>query len=220
MTTMKPRLLRGASLLLPMLLAACGHDKQALDHANVAKAMTSYFEKHGDLCLAKSEWPIDVAPEERRAGSRNALQMPVLERLGLVESSTAIVERSAGDGSPSRVNVLRYRLTALGNQYYLARAPHKYPSTNRYASVGRDLCAARLSLDKIVGWELVANQAAGARPEAVVTYTYKVAPAPWTADPGVRQVFPVVANIVKGASVLQLQETLVLADGLWEAKDL
>jgi hypothetical protein len=217
---MNTRLLLGASLLL---LSACGHDKQALDHANVAKAMDAYFEKRGDLCLAKSEWPIDVAPEEGRAGSRNALQMPVLERLGLVESSAAVVERSAADGSDdkaTRGNVTRYRLTALGKQYYLARAPHKYPSTNRYASVGHDLCAARLSLDKIIGVEKPANQTAGARPEAVVTYTYKVAPAPWTADAGVRQVFPVVANIVKGAGALQLQETLVLADGLWEAKDL
>lgn len=218
---MNKRLLCGASLLLPLLLAACGHDKQALDHASVAKAMKSYFETRGDLCLAKSEWPIDVAPDEARAGSRNALQMPALERLGLVESSAALVPRSGADGIATTVNVVRYRLTALGNQYFLARAPHKYPSTNRYASVGHDLCAARLSLDTIVGWEPIANKAAGARPEAVVTYTYKVAPAPWTADPSVRRVFPVVANIVKGAGVLQLQETLVLADnGVWEAKDL
>jgi hypothetical protein len=217
---MNKRLLCGASSLLMLsLLAACSHDKQTLDHANVAKAMEGYFEKRGDLCMAKSEWPIDVAPEEGRAGSRNALQMPVLERLGLVEGSAAVIERSAADGIPSRVNVTRYRLTDLGNRYYLARAPHKYPGTNRFASVGHDLCAATLSLDKIVGWR-VDNQPAGARPEAVVTYTYKVVPAPWTADPGVRQVFPVVANIVTGAGVLQLQETLVLANGLWEAKDL
>jgi hypothetical protein len=215
MTTMNLRFLCGAALLL---LAACGHDKQALDHASVAKAMNGYFEKRGDLCLAKSEWPIDVAPDEARAGSRNALQMPALERLGLVESSAAVVERD--DGKLTRVKVTRYLLTALGNQYYLARAPHKYPSTNRFASVGHDLCAARLSLDKIVGWAPAANQPAGMSPEVVVTYTYKVAPAPWTADPGVRQVFPVVANIVTGAGVLQLQETLVLADGRWEAKDI
>ena len=211
---MNKRFLCGASLLL---LAACSHDKQTLDHANVAKAMEGYFEKRGDLCLAKSDWPVDVAIEEGRSGSRNALQMPALERVGLVESSRALVERRAEDGSTSVVKVTRYRLTAIGNRYYLARAPHKYASANRYATVDHDLCAARLSLDKIVGWE---SPAANGPREAVVTYTYKVVPAPWTADVGVRQVFPVVDNIIRGAGVLQLKETLVLSDAGWEAKDL
>lgn len=211
---MKIPLLCAASLLL---LTACSHDKRTLDHASVTQAMQDYFDKRGDLCLAKSEWPIDVAEEEGRSGSRNALQMPALERLGVVESSRMLVARRADDGSTSQVNVTRYHLTAVGKRYYLARAPHKYPSTNRYASVDHDLCAARLSLDKVVGWE--APPANGPR-EAVVTYTYKVVPAPWTADAGVRQVFPVVANIIGGAGVLQLKETLVLSDGGWEAKDL
>jgi hypothetical protein len=210
---MNKRFLCGASLLL----AACSHNQHTLDRASVTKAMEGYFEKRGDLCLAKSEWPIDVAIEEGRSGSRNALQMPALERLGLVESSSALVERSAESGSKSIAKVTRYRLTGSGNQYYLPRAPHKYPSTNRYATVDHDLCAAKLSLDTIVGWE---NPAASGPREAVVTYTYKVVPAPWTADAGVRQVFPVVANIIRGAGVLQLKETLVLSDGGWEAKDL
>jgi hypothetical protein len=211
---MNKRFLCGASLLL---LSACSHNKETLARTNVTKAMEVYFEKRGDLCLAKSDWPIDVTVEEGRSGSRNALQMPALERLGLVEGSSALVERSAEDGSKSSAKVTRYRLTAIGKQYYLPRAPHKYPSANRYATVDHDLCAAKLSLDKIVGWESpVAN---GPR-EAVVTYTYKIVPAPWTSDAGVRQVFPVVDNLVRGAGVLELKETLVLSDAGWEAKDL
>jgi hypothetical protein len=210
---MSKKILCGAALLL----AACSHDKRALERTNVTKAMEGYFEKRGDLCLAKSEWPIDVADEEGHSGSRNALQMPALARLGLVESSRALIERSAEDGSKSVVKVTRYRLTAIGKQYYLPRAPHNYPSANRYANAGHDLCAAKLSLDRIVGWEIPA--ANGPR-EAVVTYTYKVVPAPWAADAGVRQVFPVVDNIIRGAGVLQLKETLVLTDAGWEAKDI
>jgi hypothetical protein len=213
---MNIRILCGATLLLP-LLAACAHDKQDLNRASVEKAMHGYFEKRGDLCLAKSEWPIDVAAEERGSGSRNGLQMPALERVGVVASSDALAERGAEDGSKSEVKVTRYRLTALGNRYYLARAPHKYPSTNRYATVDHDLCAAKLGLDQIVGWE---SPAANGPREAVVTYTYKVEPAPWTADAGVRQAFPVVDTIIRGAGVLQLKETLVLSDDGWEAKDL
>ncbi|MDB5907355.1 MAG: hypothetical protein JWP34_1469 [Massilia sp.] len=206
--------LLGASMLM---LSACSHDKQTLDSANVTKAMASYFETRGDLCLAKSEWPIDVADEEGHSGSRNALQMPALERVGLVESSKAQVERTAEDGTKSTVNVTRYRLTDGGKKYYLPRAPHKFPSTNRYANVDHDFCAAKLSLDKIVGWE---SPAADGPRQAVVTYTYKLAPAPWTADAGVRQVFPMVDTVIRGAGTLQLKETLVLTDAGWEAKDL
>ena len=49
------------------------------------RAMNTYLEKRGDLCLAKSSWPIDVTQHEIDIGARNAVQMPVLERLGAGE---------------------------------------------------------------------------------------------------------------------------------------
>lgn len=207
-----------AAILLPM---ACSADAHELNQASVTKAMNTYLDKRGDLCLAKSNWPIDVAAEEGQGGSRNALQMPALEKLGLVEGSDTTVEQVGEDGTKSTVKVRRYQLTEAGKTYYLPRAPHKYPTGNRYAAVEHDFCAAKLSLDKVVGWEMPARpDKPGSAAEAAVTYTYKVAPAPWTKDERVRQVFPMVDNIIRGAGVLQLKETVVLTGSGWEAKDL
>jgi hypothetical protein len=156
-----------------------------------------------------------VAREESGARSRNGLQMPVLERLGLVAGSDAVVDKLAQDGARSAQAVRRYRLTDAGSKFFLARAPHKHPTDNRYAAVSRDFCAARLSLDKVVGWER--TNAAGA---AVVTYTYKVSAAPWTGDAGVREAFPMVDAVIRGAGQLQMKETLLLGVDGWEARDL
>ena len=50
------------------------------------KAAARYLAEHGDLCMAKYTWPRDVTPADRAAHSNDAVQLPVLERLGLVES--------------------------------------------------------------------------------------------------------------------------------------
>lgn len=196
-------------------LTACHPDTRELNRANVMKAMNAYLETRGDLCLAKSSWPIDVTADEEQGGSRNGLQMPALEKLGLVAGSDVRIDKTAEDGSTSTVVVRRYRLTDAGAKFYLPRAAHKRPSGNRFAEADHDFCAARLSLDQVVGWETP-----GGPSEAVVTYTYKIAPAPWTSDAGVRQVFPMVDRIIRGAGVLELKEVLVRTDSGWEAKDL
>jgi hypothetical protein len=191
------------------LLAGCGPNKRELNQANLTRAMNDYLAKRGDLCLAKTSWPVLVTEAESQAGSRNALQMPVLERLGLVEG----VDAMAG-----QAHARRYQLTAEGRKYYLPRAPHKAAAVSRYADAGHDFCAARLSLDKVVGWEASAKP--GATNQAVVTYTYKVQPAPWTADAALRAVFPMVDAVIRGAGTLQLKEPVVLGAAGWEARDL
>ncbi|HEX8786690.1 MAG TPA: hypothetical protein VF793_10940 [Telluria sp.] len=201
-----------------VLLAGCGPNKRELNHANLTQAMNDYLAKRGDLCLAKNSWPVVVTEAESKAGSRNALQMPVLERLGLVEGVDALVEQAGEDGAPSQAHARRYALTAEGRKYYLARPAHKLPSGDRYADAAHDFCAARLSLDQVVGWE--PSRTPGAQNEAVVTYTYKVKPAPWTGDRALRAVFPMVDTVLRGAGTLQLKEVMVLGAGGWEAKDL
>jgi hypothetical protein len=199
------------------LLAACD-DTRELNRANLTQALNDYLDRRGDLCLAKGDWPVDVTEQERRTGSRNALQMPVFERLGLVRASDATVQRLGDDAAAAPVKVRRYVLTAEGRKYYLARPERKNPSGNRFADGRHDFCAAHLSLDKVVGWEQASRP--GAAGEAVVTYTYRVNPAPWTADPGVRAVFPMVDAVIRGAGTMQLKQAMVLGDGGWEAKDL
>lgn len=200
-------------------LSGCSSDKE-LNQANVGKAMQTYLVQRGDLCLAKSQWPVDVTASETGTGSRNGVQMPVLEKLGLVSASDAIGERKDDDGNATKVPVRRYQLTDEGKKYYLARAPHKHEVEDRYAAVANDFCAAKLSLDRVVGWETPKRPGATAPDEAIVTYTYQVTPAPWARDADVGRVFPMVDTILKGAGVLQLKEAFVLTANGWEAKDL
>jgi hypothetical protein len=201
------------------LLAGCGHSRRELNQTNLTQAMNDYMAKRGDLCLAKSSWPVFVTEAESKAGSRNALQMPVLERLGLVSGNDATVALAGADGAaPTPAHARRYDLTPEGRKYYLARPSHKTPTGNRFAEAGHDFCAARLSLDKVVGWE--PSTAAGAGKEAVVTYTYKVDPAPWTADAALRAVFPMVDTVIRGAGTMQLKEPVLLGANGWEARDL
>jgi hypothetical protein len=206
------------SALFFALLAGC-HDTRQPNQASLERAMGDYLDKRGDLCVAKSSWPVDVSEQEARAGSRNALQMPVLERLGLVGGSDATVEQRGEDGVATTARVRRYQLTTEGRKYYLARPAHKNPTGNRFADAAHDFCAAHLSLDKVVGWEASARPGS-TRPEAVVTYTYHVKPAPWATDPAVRAVFPMVDAVIRGAGALQLKETVVLGAAGWEAGDL
>lgn len=206
------------SLIALTVLAGCGPNKRELNAANLTQAMNDYLARRGELCLAKNSWPVVVTEAESHAGSRNALQMPVLERLGLVEGADASVEQTGEDGAITRAHARRYQLTAEGRKYYLARPARKTPTGDRFTEASHDFCAARLSLDKVVGWE--PSNTPGARNEAVVTYTYKVEPAPWTADRALRAVFPMVDTVIRGAGIMQLRETVVLGARGWEAKDL
>lgn len=209
---------RPLPMLALALLAGCAPNKTALNQANLTRAMNDYLARRGDLCLAKNSWPVVVTEAESHAGSRNALQMPVLERLGLVEGEDALVEQAGEDAAVTKLHARRYQLTAEGRKYYLARPAHKLPTGDRFADAGHDFCAARLSLDRVVGWE--PSAVPGARNETVVSYTYKVEPAPWAADRALRAVFPMVDQVIRGAGSMQLKETMVLGAAGWEAKDL
>jgi hypothetical protein len=216
MKTIVTTTLMSAALLT---LAACSNDRE-LNQANIGKAMQAYLAQRGDLCLAKNSWPIDVTAAESGPGSRNGVQMPVLEKLGLVSASDAVGERRDDDGNVTRVPVRRYQLTDEGKKYYLARAPHKHEVESRYAAAPQDFCAGKLSLDRVVKWETPKKPGATAPDEAIVTYTYHIAPAPWAKDPDVSRVFPMLATVIKGEGAMELKEAFVLTDAGWEAKDI
>ena len=204
-----------------LALGGCSRPADA-SAKNFGAALTAYLAKRGDLCLAKNHWPIDVTEREIEAGARNAVQLPVLARLGLVESTVAEVDRKDDDDQLHHMKVRRYLLTEAGRKYYILRNAARPDGTQ--APQG-DLCAAKLSLDKVVRWEEGATAVAtGSVPRApkqmVVTYTYKVEPAPWTRDAEAQKVFPVVAGVVRGAGSAQLQETLSLTPSGWVAVDL
>ncbi len=199
-------------------LAAC-HDKAAQKSA--AKAATTetfthgmldYLALRGNLCLGK-QFPLDVSEGAQRSGARDALQMPVLEGVGLVTSTDATGTLQTEDGSVP-VKVRRYELTDTGRLYYLMRP---VPGQSGAHAMRGDLCAVKLTLDTVVGFEL---SPAAKPPSAVVTYTYRVQPAPWTSIADVQRVFPAVTNVISGAGSAQLKEGFTLTDAGWVANEL
>lgn len=190
-----------------LLLAACGQPARVSDatEAHFSQALQAYLARRGDLCVNRSTWPVDVTPEEAAQGSRNSVQLPVLQRLGLVRATTL-----------ADTHAQRYELTDAGRSFFLARAPYKRDTGHAVAD--HDFCVAHLTLQHVVGWETPKSEAVGA--ETVVSYTYTVRAAPWTSDPEVRRAFPMVDRVLRGAGTMQLKEAMVLTPGGWEAEDL
>jgi hypothetical protein len=185
-------------------------------HANVAQpgersltsAVTQYLSGHGDLCVGKFTWPRVVTEEDRLAGTNDAVQLPVLERLGLVES-TEISQPAAAGAAVAR----RYSLTAKGRQYYLQKKRITLGAHDQPVEHDKDLCVAHLTLDKVVKWS-PPEQAHG-HLETMVHYTYRIKSADWTADTEVRKVFPVVDRIIRGQGNLLMSVNVRLQDGKW-----
>lgn len=200
-----------APLILATFAALGGcHCAAGPGNAEVTAAVNDYLARRGDLCLSKTAWPIVVTEREAAIGSRNALQMPVLEKLGLVASEPARVALPDEQGG-GLVDARRYRLTEAGQRDYRARD----------AGGGADLCAARLRLDKVIGWKDApgagnGNSAPVPR-HVVVSYTYQVDAAPWTRDPDIAKVFPMVDRVLRGAGTAQLQEGFTLTERGWVA---
>ena len=189
-------------------LTACGGRTEA-NRDSFTAAVNGYLDKRGDLCLGKYDWPIEVSAQEIQTGGRNAVQLPVLEKLGVVRSKAVSADDHSQQGEAPLV-VRRYELTETGKKYYLKRegaGKAEHPA---------DFCAAKLSLDKIVAWEVHEH---GAQSEAVVTYTYRVDAAPWAMDADAQRVFPAVARVLSGAGRAQLREAFTRTGQGWAAKD-
>ncbi|SHN42962.1 Cytochrome c peroxidase [Duganella sacchari] len=169
--------------------------------AAMAAGLDNYLSQHGDVCVGKFDWPIDVAAGDAEAGSRDAIQLPVLAKLGLVHAERGMTRR--GD---AQVPVERYALTAAGRKFYLKRATTTIsPSGEKIARSG-DFCVGKLSVAKLTSWDEASGTA---------SYTYKFAAAPWMKEASAQQVFPMIAYIMKGEGQLQMKQRLRLDNGRW-----
>jgi hypothetical protein len=215
-----------------------------LAHANIAQpsqraltsAVTQYLSDHGDLCVGKFTWPRVVTQEDRLAGTNDAVQLPVLERLGVVESTEISAPASATPASlapaaaDATVNAAtqgsqpgaaaatvgtatRYSLTAKGRQYYLQKKRVTLGAHDRPVEHDEDLCVAHLTLDKVVKWS--PPEQAHDHLETMVHYTYHIKPANWMADAEARKVFPVVDRIIRGQGNLLMSVSVQLQNGKW-----
>jgi hypothetical protein len=201
---------------LACLAGGCARKTDA-SRVNFESGMRAYLERRGDLCLAKDTWPIDVTAQDIKARSRDAVQMPVFERLGLVRSSDVVFDVNADD-APHAVEVKRYELTEAGRRDFREHEIGVNPAGQKITA--GDFCVARLSLAKVVGWELSTGPAPDTASHAVVSYTYEVEADPWTKDPEAQKVLPAVARVVNGAESVELTESFTLTPDGWVADQL
>jgi hypothetical protein len=194
--------------LVTLLAVAAAHANvpPAPSQKSLKPAVRKYLEEKGNFCLGKFEWPIAVTDEDRRLGTTDALQMPVLEKLGLVVAAA----------SPGDPTVKNYSLTDEGKKYYLSKRTITVNSAGQKISHPGDLCPAKLKLDKVVSWD--PPSVVDGKAETRVKFTYQVAQsAPWARDPDVRQVFPMVAKILDSAGSQQLMQLFVWSGHAWVA---
>ena len=198
-------------------LSAC-NNHVSINEKDLTLGMNQYLDQRGDLCLAKNSWPIDVTQREMQSLARNAVQLPIMEKLGLVSSIITTAEKRDEDGVHS-LNVRRFSLTDAGKKYYLVKEMRSMRSDGSTKIDQGDLCVARLGLDKIVKWEEIKSDDKKQRVQ--ITYSYKIlSAAPWTSDAEIRKAFPMVAQLLQGAGTMQLQETLKFSDHGWIANEL
>jgi hypothetical protein len=185
----------------------------------LTRAVQQFLTDHGDLCMAKYSWPRDVTAADRQANSNDAVQLPVLERLGLVESTVIPVPAAAGAADASAPTAVaveaarRYALTAKGRQYYLQKKHTTLNVRGQAVEHDADFCVAQLSLDKVVKW--TPPEPAHGQSQTLVRYTYHIKAADWMADPDARKVFPVADRIIHGQGTLLMTATVQLQDGKW-----
>ncbi|MGI4812873.1 MAG: hypothetical protein ACRYG5_06960 [Janthinobacterium lividum] len=211
------RLACGAVALITLTLLAACHDKtQDASRDNFTATINDFLSKRGHLCLAKYDWPIYVTTDDQAAGTRDAIQMPVLEKLGLVSGKDVVVQRTDETGKKITANARQFQLTAQGEKYYL-HIPEVVATATTRVTHPADFCAATLTLDKVVGWERPA-QVDGKTATSVI-YTYKIEPAPWATDADAQRVFPMIKRVIEGAGTMQLREGVYLTSDGWVADE-
>jgi hypothetical protein len=200
-----------------LMLSACNKKPEA-NLETLTKGMNDYLARRGEFCLAKTNWPIDVTQHEMDAHARNALQMPVMEKLGLVLSSIATIDAKDDESDVAKpIKVMRYQLTDTGKKYYLQQPPRRN-AAGELTEIPGDFCAAKLRLDRIVSWTPPVKK--NGVEQTTVTYTYDVDAAPWTKDAQIQKVFPMVDYIVTGGKKVQLKERFKMTPHGWESMDL
>jgi len=192
--------------ILIILAALAATNAQAAGSKAQATGLSKYLAQRGDVCVGKFDWPIDVAPGDAEAGSRDAVQLPVLQQLGLVEAVEGMVTRINAEGVSQEVPVQRYSLTEAGKKFYLKRETTTVSPTGEKIERQGDFCVGKLSLVRLVAWDAVTETA---------SYTYKFAAASWMREATAQQAFPMIAYIMKGEGQLQMKQRLRLDHGRW-----
>jgi len=208
---LKFRFPAAAVLLLASSFATAGSAPQPAQ-ATMTQALQQYLADHGDLCLGKFSWPIAVSGQDFQDRMPDALQMPALEKLGLVAAVPGTAMRQVNEAE-QLVPVTQYALTAIGRIYFIPRQSQMATSSGQVVHHDHDLCGGKVSLEKLVRWDPLTQTADGW--ETTLYYTYTFAPTWWAQNPDVKTVFPVFASLLKGQGKLQLQQRFKLVGNKW-----
>lgn len=192
-----------AAAVSVMGAAGAQADAPAVSDKDLVPAVKAFLADHGDLCVGWYTWPRDLTAAEQQTGINEAVQLPVLERLGVVRS----VEIASS--APTR----RYSLTAKGKRYYLHKTRITLNVHSQSEEHDGDFCAAHLTLDKVIKW--TPPETANGHLETVAQYTYHIKAADWMTDPEARKVFPVVDRIIRGEGRMLMSATVAFKDGQW-----
>jgi hypothetical protein len=199
-----------AALLPWAMLAGC----IARDHARspipqpkaFAAAVQKFLDDKGGYCVGKPDWPRVVTDQGRRRHNPDALQMPVLEHLGVVSAAPIATDSKS----------TLYSLTDEGRKFYVVYPADAAPASAPAEAPRRpgDLCVAKLRVVKVTKWSPI--QVADGAATTLVSYTYEIAhAAPWTEDPEFRRVFPVVAEVLSGGDRLEMMLPLQWNGHAW-----
>jgi hypothetical protein len=195
-----------------MCMAGAQAGTADLKPAELSRAVQAFLVDHGDLCLAMYTWPRDVTPEDQQANSHEAVQLPVLERLGVVRS-VEVPDSASGDTAAPAGPTKRYSLTAKGREYYLRKKLVTLNVHTQPEEHDADFCVAHLTLDKVIKWS--PPEPVHDHLQTVVEYTYHIKAAPFLSDPEAQKVFPIVDRIIRGAGTQIMTATVQLKDGRW-----
>lgn len=110
---MKPTLCAAMLISLMLALAGC-KQPDAANETNFTAALEQHFDTHGDLCIGRHAWPVDVPDLPVAARLRDCIQMLALEHAGLVAHVNAEMKLRHQNGEEETVKALRYDLTGKG----------------------------------------------------------------------------------------------------------
>lgn len=211
---MKPILtLAALAATTTLLLAGCDRPDMASE-AGFRAALDQHLQAHGDLCIGRHAWPVDVPDGPGATQLRDGIQMPALEHAGLVAHVPAQMTLHHQDGSDEVVKALRYDLTDKGRQQL---NPHPRTAARTAGADAPDLCYGHVRLARVTGWDKPHDTAdKPARLATTVRYTYTLEPAPWAHDAMVQGAFPVLARVMRGSGTLELKQEMVATGGGWQ----
>lgn len=189
---------------------------QDANRDNFTASVNDYLAKRGHLCLGKYNWPVYVVDADKADHTPDSVQMPVLEKLGLVAGKDMTVE-GHDKGKKIYAQARQYTLTPEGEKYYL-HIPEVVATATSRVTHPADLCAATLTLGKVVGWEKPVERNGDTMTSVI--FTYKLQPAPWATNPDFLRVFPMVQRVIEGQGTMQLREGMHLTSKGWVADEI